>query len=406
MAGSYPAFYLTAFEPVDVMKGSVQKALKGGTFRNMLVVFQFFISIALIICTLLVFKQLNFLYHKDVGLNKEHALLIPNGGRLQSNYRPFMEELKSQSYVTAVSNSSYYPPGYPGNTAFRPEGSDQDHLFSINRADYDYYNFLEIEFVLGRNFSRDFPSDSNAVILNRAAIENLGWDISNPSDIINKTLIMYGGGDDRIVLNIIGVVEDYNFESLREEIKPMVTVLGEFQYWIGARINGTDNISAIKTIETLWKKHAPEEPFEFRFMDEEYDRLFRAEQRLSKVFSIFTVLAIIIACLGLLGLATFTAQQKTKEIGIRKALGASVKDVIFLLSKEFTKLVLISFILAVPAAYFIIKYWLNDFEYRTSIGMDVFLYAGTGALVIAWLTVSYQAISAAIKNPTNSLRYE
>jgi len=259
---------------------------------------------------------------------------------------------------------------------------------------------LGFEMVEGRFFSRDFPSDSNAVVINQAAVEELGWENPLEEKIINFN------GEQPQRMNVIGVTNNFNFESLKLNVRPLVLQLTNEGNILYARFSGTEMKSVIESMQTNWDKLAPGEPLQYSFLDEDFDALFRAEQRLGQVFTIFTVVAIFIACLGLFGLAAFMAEQRTKEIGVRKVMGASIFGITTLMSKEFAKLVLIAFVLAIFPAYYVMDQWLNDFANRVDIDIWVFVISGVSAFVIAWLTVSYQSLKAARINPVKSLRYE
>ncbi len=399
LAGSCPAFYLTSFNPVDVLKGKVKAGMKSKGIRSSRVVVQFTISIALIICTMVVYNQLTYLQEKNIGLDKQNVLVLRNTSRLENNRDAFRESLNNQAGIVKASYTNNVFPGVNNTTVFRTAGTTQDRILGTYVADYDHLNVLKMELLQGRFFSKDFPSDSSACVINEAAVKELGW-----TDPLNEKLTNYNGPSPED-MTVIGVVKDFNFESFKTNVRPMVIQLSERSNNILIRYEGNAQ-DAVATVEALWKKTATNEPFEYVFLDENFDRLFREEQRLGKVFSLMTGIAIFVACLGLMGLASFTAEQRTKEIGIRKVMGASVSSVSALLSKEFMILVAIAFVLASGLAWYAMDNWLGSFAYRIALGPIVFVLGGLIAAVIAWLTVSFHFIKAARSNPTDSLRYE
>jgi putative ABC transport system permease protein len=399
IAGSYPAFYLTSFNAVEVLKGKVRAGMKSGGVRSTLVVCQFALSIFLIIFTTVVYQQITFMQERNMGIDKHNVLVIRNTSRLGTNRDAFKNSLND---LTGIVKSSYTNNNFPGvnnTTVFKAADSEQDHIMGVYYADYDHMDVLKFELKEGRFFSKDFPSDSSGIILNEAAVKEFGY--TNP---LQEELI-YNDGDKPERFKIIGVYKDFNFESLKMKVRPLAIRLTKNANQLMVRYEGNSK-NAIASVEKLWKSQAPNEPFDYNFLDEDFDELFRVEQRMGQVFSVFSGLAIFIACLGLFALAAFTAEQRTKEIGIRKALGASPIGLVVLLSREFTKLVLIAFVPAAVAAWFIVDNWLSGFEYRIDVDPLVFIGSGVIAIVIAWLTVSYQSIKAAASNPVNSLRYE
>jgi putative ABC transport system permease protein len=405
LAGSYPAFYLTAFNPSEVLKGKVRAGLKSKGVRSSLVVFQFALSIVLIICTIIGYQQIEFLQSRNMGMDKHNVLVISNTSRLGANQQVFKNSLLDAKDISKVSFTNNVFPGVNNTTAFRSGADGKDHIMGTYFADTDHADVMKFEMKEGRFFSKDFPSDTLAVVLNEAAARELGW--MKP---LEEKLIVFDGDEDgqapkQISMNVIGVVKDFNFESYKLNVRPMVLRVTKKANNILIRYTGKP-AAAITYAENLWKQYASGDPFEYTFLDQNYDELFREEQRLSKLFLVFTGLAILIACLGLFALASFTAEQRTKEIGIRKAMGASVSSITTLLSKEFTLLVLVSIVLAIVPAYFMVNYWLSQFAYRIEVGAMVFILSGVAALVIAWLTVLYQSLKAAMVKPVNSLRYE
>ncbi|MGK7396998.1 MAG: ABC transporter permease [Candidatus Cyclobacteriaceae bacterium M3_2C_046] len=400
LAGSYPAFYLTSFNISEVIKGNVSRGMKSGKTRGVLVVVQFAISIFLLICTAIVFQQLKYTQNKNMGFKKENVLVIYNANRLEDNRLPLKQALESQTNVIAASYANHIIPGTNNTTIFRKSGTEEDHIISVYFADYEHMEAMGFELLEGRYFSRDFPSDSSAVVINEATAKQLNWD-----EPLQEDLISFNGNSPE-KLKVIGVVKDFNYESLRENIRPLVLRLTKESNNLAVRFQSDDPRQSVTMIESEWNKLAPNEPFEYEFLDQKFDALYRSEQRMGALFTTFTIMAIFIACLGLMGLSAFTAEQKTKEIGIRKALGATGFNIITLLSKEFTRFVIIAFIIAIIPAYYFINQWLSGFAYKINIRLDIFLISGFLTLLIALLTVSYQSIKASRLNPTESLRYE
>lgn len=403
LAGSYPAFYLTSFNPSEVLKGKVRAGLKSKGVRSALVVFQFALSIVLIICTIIGYQQIEFLQSRNVGMDKHNVLVINNTARLKTNQQAFKNSLLEKTGIEKVSFTNNVFPGVNNTTAFRSANDRKDHIMGTYFADVDHAEALKLEVIEGRYFSKDFKSDTAAVVINEAAARELGW--MKP---LEEKLIVFDGDSNapkEIPMQVIGVVKDFNFESFKVNVRPMVIRVTQTSSNVLIRYSGKPN-EAITEAEKMWKQYASSDPFQYAFLDQNFDELFREEQRLSSLFLVFTGLAIIIACLGLFALASFTAEQRTKEIGIRKAMGASIGSITALLSKEFTLLVLISIVLAIVPSYFMVNYWLSQFAYRIDVGVLVFVWSGLAALVIAWLTVLYQSLKAALVKPVNSLRYE
>lgn len=399
VAGSYPAFYLTSFNAVEVLKGKVRAGMKSRGVRSILVICQFALSIFLIIFTAAVYKQINFMQQRDMGIDKHNVLILPNAGKLDNNRDAFKNLLHEQTGIVKASYTNNSFPGVNNTTVFKSAGSEQDHIMGVYYADFDHQEVIRFELKDGRYFSREFPSDSSAILLNEAAVKEFGFD--NP--LQEEVIFNDNGQQER--LRIIGVYKDFNFESLKSEVRPLAIRLTNVSYQLMIRYQGNPQ-ETVATVEKLWKENAPGEPFDYSFLDENFDELFRSEQRMGRLFSVFSGLAIFIASLGLFALAAFTAEQRTKEIGIRKAMGATTAGVTILLSKEFTRLVIIAFVPAAIVGWFVVDSWLDGFAYRVDVDPLIILASGVAAVVIAWLTVSLQSIRAAAANPVESLRYE
>jgi putative ABC transport system permease protein len=399
-AGSLPAFYISALQPVRALKGMLKASSRVSWLRRSLVLSQFVISIIFIFCTITISNQLSYMRNKKLGFDKEHVVNIPiyDKNALQ-RYETIKNEFLENPRILGVSASSYFPGKVSWYQSYWYEGmSDKENpMIRWISVDHDFLPTFGIELVSGRNFSRDFPSDvKGAYILNESAVKEISW----VSPLGKQFRIIEKG-------TVVGVVKNFHFKSLHQRIEPFALYLcPEYFEYFSVRISPEGIPQTLDFLKNKWQELVPNQLFQFSFLDEDFDSLYKAEMRLEKIFGIVTSLAIFIACLGLFGLAAFTAEQRTKEIGVRKVLGASVSGIFLLLSREFTRWVLVANVIACPVAYYVMSRWLQNFAYRINIGPWVFILAAGMALLIALLTVSYQAIRAALANPVESLRYE
>jgi len=411
LAGVYPSFFLSAFRPANVLKGKLSLGTKSGLLRSALVVIQFCASVFLIVGTLVIYRQLNFIQNKKLGFNKEQVILVEDVYALDNNLDAYKNQILQNSNVVSATITSFLPVSSSrSDSGFWPEGESRDELNSVSMqiwsVDQDYVPTMGMEIIKGRNFSRDFPSDSTAIILNERARELFGYE--NPIGKKVYTFDNFGPDNEPTIisLEVIGIVRNFNYSSLRENIGALSLTLGTSRRFACFKTSTEDIAGVLSELESKWKELGPGQPFKYSFLDDRFARMYDAEQRIGGIAMTFSFLAIFVASLGLFGLAAFTAQQRTKEIGVRKVMGASVSSIILLLSKEFGKLIIIAMIIGGLISWIIMDGWLQEFHFRINLGPDIFILAGVITLVIAWVTMSWQSVRAAIANPVDSLRDE
>ena len=406
-SGIYPAFFMSRFVPVKVLNGSGETSVGGGGIRSSLVVFQFAISVFLIVSTLVVFQQLQFIQGKDLGYTKDRLLIIEDVDAAGNQIQSLKNEVEQLSTVENITLSSYFPtPSNRRDNSFFQEGNmAQDKAIQMQkwRVDHDYVNTLDLEIIAGRDFDKKYSTDSLAIIINETAVSIMGI---KPEEALGLRLTDNFEDEEVIFYTIIGVVKNFHFESLRENISGLSLYLGDYSGSMAIKIKAGDYSNTIASIENTWNKMAPGQPFNYYFLEDSFNSTYDAEQRLGSIFITFTLLSILIACLGLFGLAAFNAEKRSKEIGIRKVLGANVPQITYKLSIDFLKLVGISLIISLPLAWFAMNKWLEDFVFRIEIGWGVFALAIFLAITVSIFTVSYQSIKAAMVNPVKSLKTE
>jgi len=406
LAGVYPAFYLSSFRPIRVLKGQLVNSLSVLFLRKGLVVFQFTIAIFLILSSLLIWEQLRYLGDHDLGFQKDQQLIVPmRTPQAMANFKVLSEALRKDPRIAAMAGGTTYPGQQPFNDLrfYKPGQSAVDGTnIPFGQVNYDFLETLGMTMVNGRTFSRDFGSDSNAIIFNETAIRKLGLD---PLTAAGKT-IHFGHLNDQQDIHIVGVVKDFNFQSLRDPIRPYGFTLSAENDFLIARVRTRDYAALVSDVGRVWQRINPGIPFEYSFLDQDFQRTYEQEYRIGRIIGVFTALTIFVACMGLLGLAAFSAEQRVKEIGIRKVLGCSVFGIMALLSRDFVRLVGVAICVASPLAWLAMSRWLRDFSYRVPIYWWLFVVAGCLAVVIALLTVGFQAARAARMSPVKSLRSE
>jgi putative ABC transport system permease protein len=413
LAGVYPALFLSSFRPAAILKGNASGS-KRSLLRNGLVVFQFTISILLIVGTITVNRQLHYIQSTKIGFDRSQIIIIKDGYALRPNPRAFKTEALKISSIERGTMSGFVPidhPDYQRNmNATWKQGEEPSPENMVNLQfwgiDEDYLPTYGMEMIEGRNFSKQFPSDVDGVIINEAAEKLFSFEGSAIGKKINSFTGNDATKDEVRTFTIVGVVKDFHFASMKEDIRPLAFAFAASDNAFSFKFEANQAKATIDALENAWKKIGPDQPFSYTFLDEEFQKMYSAEQRLGKIFEVFSSLAILIACIGLFALTVFTAEQRTKEIGIRKVLGASVPGIVVLLSKEFGKLIVVSFVIALPVAWYGVTWWLTGYSYKTDIGVWVYATAGMIIGVIAIVTMSFQSIRAALANPVKSLRSE
>ena len=397
VAGSYPAFYLTGFRPADVLRNAAHRGSYRSMFRNGLVVFQFAISMGLIICTLIVSKQLQFIQSQNLGYERENVVRIFQTRGLGNNDIPFKDELLRQAGIMSASYSSAIPPNIQNTFFIKPQNSDRLVSCYLVAADEDHLQTMGYQLKSGRFFSKDFLSDTSAAVINETCARILGYDSHEGKTISSDNTNKY---------NVVGIVKDFNFASLREEIQPLVFFRTKQSNNLAVRLAPGNVHEKITMLESTWKKYADGLPFQYAFVDDEVNNLVHSERQMGNIFLVFTCMAIFIGSLGLFGLITFTATQRKKEIGIRKVMGANVRQITYLMSSDLLRLVMVSFVIAAPISSYVMNQWLQGFVYRINFDWPSVAFAGVIGFLIASITVCYKSVAAALGNPVESLKNE
>ncbi len=406
-AGSYPAFFLSSFRPVKVLKGTFAVGHKGTWLRNALVVFQFAITITLIIGTLVVFQQLQYIQNKNLGFNKSQVLILNDAYNLGNNLQPFKAHMLAQPGVTAATVSSFLPvpSAYNQTTYFEGQQPGKDNTLMVNSWEVDeaYVPTMGMQLAAGTGFSGNSRQDSATCLVNQTLVKAFGW--ANP---LGRKISHFGSAQSKSVYSytVVGVVKDFHYETMRNSISPLVMLPGTSSSYLCLRTNAADIPALVATMEQQWAQLAGGQPFNYTFLDQAFAKMYTAEQRVGQLALVASVLSVVIACLGLLGLAAFMAEQRTKEIGIRRVLGATVGQMVLMLSRKTLLLVAMAFVPAAPLAWYLMQQWLQGFQYRIVPGWWVFAAAGCGALLLAWATMGWQAFRAARTNPARTLRDE
>ena len=401
LAGIYPSFFLSSFNTIKILKGSSSVGSGKNMLRNGLVVFQFFVSITLIIATIIVFQQLHYMQNKKLGYDKDQVLYLPDAYLLGNTQNAFKEDLINDPRVLSASIARSVPGSInmDGTEIFpkNEKGNGVEIHSNIYHIDYDFLHTLNIPVLQGRNFSKDYPTDSSAVLINVAAAQQLGWSGLNP---LGRTIVRSGQKE----FKVVGVVADFHYASLKQKIAPLMMLLGNNDGGLIIKLKTGDIKSYIGDLTNKWNSYHPDGALTYQFLDENFASLYAAEQSTSQIFTSFTILAIVIASLGLFGLAAFVTEQRTREIGIRKVLGASIRQLLVLVTKDFLYLVGLAFVLSIPFTWWAMNSWLNDFAYRIKIEIWVFPLSGLAAICIALLTISFRAVKASVANPVDSLK--